>query len=735
MFSRVLLFIATLLAITVDVISGASLRGVVLDIESRRPISAATVRLLGRDVTRVSDSVGAFRFDELPDSTYRLHVSHIAYKDNTIDLALTLETERAYAIYLFPKTLEVAPVVVMGEHDHSRFERLTETATVLAGPDLQKEIGATIAATLKNETGLAMRAMGPAPARPVIRGLGGDRVLIAEDGAKTVDLSATSPDHAVTIEPFAAEQIAVVRGPRTLLQTPTTIGGVVNVVRHEVPDVHHDQGYLTVGAYGETANDGALGSALFDLPLHPLALRGEINRRSARDLETPVGRLNNSDSRTTDYSIGASLIDPRLGFAGFSMRGYQLDYGVPGGFVGAHPLGVDIEMEKRQYNLRARRHSQSGLLDNLSLQLSRSYYRHKEFESGGVVGSEFRITGYNGRLDAEHREFGIADHGTLGISFEHRDFNIGGYVFTPPAQSINVSTYLYERAEVSNLSWEVALRVGFDQVKPRREFGSEIGAIRRREFTSISASGSLLYSWTPSLHAGANLSRSNRVPTIEELYSQGPHLAAYSYEIGNPDLNSERGIGIETFAYFKSDGRYFMFSAFRNELSYYIIPRNTGAINYQTFLPVYATEGVGATFLGLESLAEWDFSARIRAVASLSYTRGRLDESGSPLPQIPPLKGLVELRYATPHWSVGVNAQLAAPQHRVDTFEAPTVGYVLANFFAQWSRATGTVVHGLSANLDNAFDQEYRNHLSRVKSILPEAGRNLRVAYKLILEF
>lgn len=735
MFGRALFGVLAVLAATWDIVSGATLQGVVLDIETRRPISAATVKLLGRDLTRISDSSGAFQFDELRDSTYRLHVSHVAYKDNTIDLALTSGSERAFAVYLFPKTLEVAPVVVMGEHEHSRFEQLAENATVLSGRDLHKEMGHSVAATLRNETGLAMRSMGPAPARPVIRGLGGDRVLITEDGAKTVDLSATSPDHAVTIEPFAVEQIEVVRGPRTLLHTSTAIGGVVNIVRHEIPDVHHDRGYVTLGAYGETASDGGLGSLLFDLPLHPLALRGEFNRRSAADLKTPVGRLNNSDSRTSDYSLGAGLIDPKIGFAGVSMRNYHLDYGVPGGFVGAHPAGIDIEMDKRQYNLRAKRRWHDGLLDNVAIQAARTYYRHKEFEAGGVIGSEFRVVNYNGRLDLDHRSAGPFDRGTLGVAIEHRDFNIGGYVFTPPSRSLNVSAFVYESAETKNLSWEIALRLGFDQIKPWRESNSEIGQIRRREFTSISASGSLLYSFTNSIHAGANLSRSSRVPTIEELYSQGPHLAAYSYEIGNPDLEAERGVGLESFGYYKSERLYFVLSAFRNELSCYIIPRNTGEINFQTFLPVYAADGVGATLVGVEGLAECDITAQVKATASLSYTRGRLNASGHPLPQIPPLKGLIELRYENRQWSLGVNSQLAAAQKRVDRFEEPTVGYVVTNFFAQWYRTTGSVVHSLSVNLDNAFDQEYRNHLSRVKSILPEAGRNLRVAYKMFLEF
>jgi iron complex outermembrane receptor protein len=93
----------------------------------------------------------------------------------------------------------------------------------------------TLGATLENEPGVALRSFGPGPARPVIRGLDGDRVLIVEDGLRMGDLSSQSGDHGVNVNPAAVDSIEVVRGPATLLYGENAIGGLVNVVTNEIP--------------------------------------------------------------------------------------------------------------------------------------------------------------------------------------------------------------------------------------------------------------------------------------------------------------------------------------------------------------------------------------------------------------------------------------------------------------------------------------------------------------------
>ena len=230
---------------------------------------------------------------------------------------------------------------------------------------------------------------------------------------------------------------------------------------------------------------------------------------------------------------------------------------------------------------------------------------------------------------------------------------------------------------------------------------------------------------------GANISKSSRVPTIEELFSEGPHLAAYSHEVGNPDLTPESGIGTEFFIYHKFDAFNFTINVFRNQINNYIIPRNTGETNYSTFLPIYSSCGADALLYGFEGRVDWNLFGNISISSSVSYTRGKFSETGKPLPQIPPMKLLTELKYQTGDLNIGLGCEAAGKQDMIDEFELPTAGYAIFNVYAQYSLVSGTFVHNFSLTAENIFDKEYRNHLSRVKSIMPEAGRNFRLTYKL----
>ena len=279
----------------------SSLTGKVIDAETNEPIQNAVLQIEDSNIYYTTNELGKFKFHNLNEVKYTLIVSHVAYLEKRVDINLGTKSDRNIIIYLLPKIIEIAPVVVTDLHSHSKFDEYNESFNVLKGKELQKELGLTLASTLKNETGLAIRSMGPAPARPVIRGLGGDRVHIAEDGVEVTDLSSTSPDHAVTIEPFSLERIEVVRGPKVLLHTSTTIGGVVNAIGHEIPQEFSDKISGTIGGYGETANKGYLGSFSTSIPLNNLIVRGEISRRKTDDISTPIGTLDNSDIYNLSY--------------------------------------------------------------------------------------------------------------------------------------------------------------------------------------------------------------------------------------------------------------------------------------------------------------------------------------------------------------------------------------------------------------------------------------------------
>lgn len=229
-----------------------------------------------------------------------------------------------------------------------------------------------------------------------------------------------------------------------------------------------------------------------------------------------------------------------------------------------------------------------------------------------------------------------------------------------------------------------------------------------------------------------SFSRTSRSPSIEELYSEGPHLAAYSYETGNPNLESEYGYSSNLFAFYRAENTFLSAAIYYNHLQYFIIPRNTGDTNYTQFLPIYSTSGVAARLFGAEIIGEFTFFDNIKLHCSISETIGEFIDDDSPLPMIPPLKGNFDLSYIVNKLNFGLRNEFSLKQEKVDKFELPTDKYFIFGIYCQYQFSYQKINSLITLSIDNIFNDTYYNHLSRIKSIMPEAGLSARIAYRLI---
>ena len=115
----------------------------------------------------------------------------------------------------------------------------------------------------------------------------------------------------------------------------------------------------------------------------------------------------------------------------------------------------------------------------------------------------------------------------------------------------------------------------------------------------------------------------------------------------------------------------------------------------------------------------------------MSYVRGTLADSESPLEWIPPLNGKVALRYVTRPLKVHFTARLSDGQYRLSEFEEATDGYIVYDVGFQLAFPVWQLQHQAVVTVENIFDTEYRQHLSRIKSVMPEPGRNMKLLYRL----
>ena len=710
-----------------------SLAGHVIDAESGQPVGWTTVVIEGLERARVSDAGGYFFFANVPPGAYVLQSLHVGYHEARFEVEVVAGDTTHVDLAIGHESLHMETIVVEGEAE-SALAPLQEPEVVFSGSKLRQNLSRTIAETIDYEPGIAQRSMGPAPARPVLRGLGGDRLLMVEDGERTGDLSGSSSDHAVAIEPMTTERIEVVRGPRTLLYGSNALAGVVNVVRGYVPSERPDGFGGSVIYQGESVNRGLSGGLTLEQGLGPLALRFDSSLRNADDIATPHGKLANTDIRTGNASVGLSLVRP-WGHVGASGSLYDSDYGIPPDPEGGHPDGVSIDLQRQHLEGRGEILTGPDWLQRLELHHSFSRYQHGEFEASGDLGMEFGVLTHNSGALAHLDRTGSFANGAIGLWYEYRNYAAAGLNFTPPAEEYAGALFTYQEWEKDPWAVNAALRVDARRIEPHEERDSRrVGRIQTRDFAGMSAGLSNHYRASSGLTLGTTLMRTFRPPGIEELFSEGPHLAAYSYEVGNGALDSERGLGLELFVDYHHEEGHLHLAFFRNAINGYIFPKNSGERSLRRAdLFLYQTVGERVLMHGAEATFDWHVADYWKAAGTLSYVRGYLiDLNDEPLPRLPPLQGHLGLTCEpTEALSATVDLRLAAEQSQIGEFEKPTEGYAVLDFSGQYYAEWGGRLHTFALTLENATDAVYRNHLNRVKEILPEPGRNLRLLHKI----
>ncbi len=655
------------------------------------------------------------------------------------------------------ETLALETVVISAGADAKSAFDLAQGASLLEADTLHRSVQSTLGETLSSVPGVNATYYGPGASRPIIRGLGGDRVRMLDNGVGSLDASNVSPDHNVSIEPLLVDRIEVLRGPATLLYGSSAVGGVVNVIDNRIPSAAPAQPF---GGRAEMRYDSASNeqTGIFALTAGGPSFAFQANglRTETDDVSIPgyadpanpanKGTLANSAISTKSGSLGGTYFWGK-GNAGLAVSEYDTTYGVP------VDEPIQIDMKQRRLDFRSEITEPFAAFKSAKIRFGLADYTHAEVdETTGLPNTTFKNKAYEGRVELAQQDVGNLT-GSVGFQASRSDFSaVGEEVVTPATVTDSQALFVLESYKLNpalTLQFggryeHQGIRVG--EVDPALPAYPGYAATTGEKRTDRGFSVSTGLVWYPAkdYSVGLSVAYSQRLPVAQELFSNGPHGGTNAYEIGSSGLDREDSLGVDFTVRKRAGFVTGTVGAFVNRFSNFVFEQKDPALYFDEdsgtflpypvlpgdeYLPIYQFVARDAVFWGGEAdltfhLWETD-SDHLHLDLTSDYVHAQQTTDDQPLPRIPPLRAGAGLRYERGRWTLGANVRHAFRQDRVAAEETETAGYTLVGADLSYRLPVGKSEWELFARGANLTDEDARVSTSFLKDVAPLPGRSI----------
>ena len=699
-----------------------TLRGTVTLETSGKPVHGVTITILELKLSVETNDDGVYEFQNVPPGTYSL----VAHLHRVPDVVQTVQIADSAVTADFQLRLRVVgeQVTVSATGNEETSFNSIQSVISLTASEISERNTQSIGDVLTNELGINKRSFGPGTGRPVIRGFDNDRVLVLQEGERVGALGFQSGDHTEPIDLLSVEKLEVVKGPATLLYGSSAIGGVVNAISEHDSAHPGVRGYVT--ALGGTNNWQGGGGGGIEYGNDRWLFWGSGSGQRAGDYKTPIGRITNSYTRERAGSGGFGYF-PEKSFISFDYIFDSRRYGIP--FDPSEPDPEIVLLDPRRHNFHFRggfRQLNSFITD---VQFSAQYTDYKHNEIGAVeniVNTTFTNKTFTYRGVFDERKTGRWS-GSFGFWGLHRDYeSVGEESLGPPTTQNAFAVFALQKVDFERASIQFGGRFehnGYnpdqilDRSTPDRSFNGFSGAIGLRVPT-----------WTGGAFV-ANYTHSYRAPALEELYNLGPHPGNASFEVGDPNLNRERGDGIDVSLRHSTRRLRAELNYFYYHLKDFIFLAPTG--QEEDGLPVANYSQATSRFTGLEARLDIGLHQNLWLLTALDYVSAELKDTVTPLPRIPPLRGRVGFEAMYKGFRFNPEAVMVRDQNQIFPMETRTAGYTTFNVNASYIIPRQHYAQIISVSAFNLGNRLYRNHLSFIKEFAPEIGRGVRLTYTL----
>ena len=671
------------------------------------------------------------------------------------------QMKRLFLLYYIYSLLAVSPMLAQEIHQHSDcledsinpmkeailsevtvqgiagVQRLKDAASpfmVVSPKQLHNTIGTNLVDAVGHLPGLSQISTGAGISKPVIRGLGYNRVVVVDQGIRQ-EGQQWGDEHGLEVDEEGVHSVEVLKGPASLMYGSDAIAGVM--ILHPEHPLEEGTMQVKVGSQYQTNNglyDYRVGFAgntkgfvwnwhFLDKAAHcyknkvdgyvPGSFFKErdiqgmlgINRgwghswlRFSRVSFTPgitEGELVGSDFDGKSYGI-VSPFQKVLHYKAISDNAWYFGDGTLKAIIG--------------YQQNYRREFEEEETPELAMRLHTVNYDIKYLHS---LPHDWKIsTGVGGMWQRN------INQGEEYLIPDHHLFDIG----------------VFATAEWQYQKWHFSGGARFDNRHLKTTSLTEEGVLRfealSKNFTGITRSLGVVWNVTDRINLRLNAARGFRAPTVSELSSNGVHEGSIQYELGNPELKAEKSTQLDLGFDYTSHYVSLQASLFTNWIDDYIflarLPYETDG--YRTY---QYREG-DARLMGGEVSVDVHPINPLHFENAFSYVRGvQLDQpdEAKNLPMMPAPKWTSDIRYEFPNFAknhcrrtfLAFGMEYNFRQNKfyaVDNTETATPSYALFNLSAGMDlHIFGHNCIELTFSCQNLFDKAYQSHLSRLKYV------------------
>jgi iron complex outermembrane recepter protein len=745
----------------ISVVVKGSFTGKITDAKTGFAITGASIYITDIKSGTSSDIAGNFILRNVPEGNHLIEVSHIGYTTLVENIVISGDTKKDFA--LSESVVENNAVIVTGVTGATQLKKVPFAVAVMRKQDFFQNTSSNIIESLTKIGGVSTLATGPAISKPVIRGLGYNRVLTINDGVRQ-EGQQWGDEHGIEVDEASVNKIELLKGPASIIYGSDAMAGVVNIITN-VP-VQNNTIKANISSNFQTNNKLRTLNANIGGNKNGFNWNIYSSNKAAADYKNKYdGNVYNSKFREQNVG-GYAGYNGNWGYSHLLVSNFNLKAGliegerdIDGYFIKpvagggeTRATNADFKSTTPQIPYQHIRHFKIATDNSIKINSNRlafniGFQQNQREEFGNIDDLNERALYFDLKTVTYTAQFHFAEKKgwktSVGINgMQQNNTNKGVEQLIPDYSLFDVGTYVYTQKVIKKTTLSAGVRYDSRNLDTKNllDAGSIKAAAFTKSFSNFSGSIGLASQVTEKLNLKFNAARGFRAPSIPELASNGAHEGTIRYEYGDVNLKSETSLQFDGGLDYNAEHLSFGITAFLNNFNNFIFYNKVEA----------AAGGDSLVDVNGDMLTAFKFSQRKASLAgfeatidihphpldwlhiqnSFSLVSGKLKEAieGSKnLPFIPAPKLVTEFRgdfkslnAVIKNFYTKIELDNTFTQNNIFTAydtETKTSGYTLLNagVGADFFSKKGKQLFSLNLSAINIADVAYQNHLSRLK--------------------